>query len=221
MSYYIYIVECKDKTLYTGTTNNLEKRIATHNTSKAGAKYTKARRPVTLKYFEKVPNVSEALKREAQIKKLSRKEKLILMKTHRMPKTIPRESLDSLFVELKKILKKHATGKIVGLDELLSTTVKEKRPTYVLYGKKEVSVFNKKPQQTYVFGVIQQKNFVGFYSLPLYASPKDVAIKNPDLKKILSGKSCFHVTYLNDEMKKEIEDHIKKGIACFEKKGLI
>lgn len=217
MPYFVYIVECSDKTLYTGTTSDIQKRIHAHNSAKSGAKYTKSRRPVTLRYSEEVENVSAALKREAQIKKLSRKEKLILMKTKNMPK----ENLDLLFIELKKILKKFAKGKIVGLDELLTTTVKEKRPTYVLYGKKEVSLFNKKPTQTYIMGIIEQKNFVGLYSLPLYYSPKDLPIKNADLKKILSGKSCFHVTYLNEKMKKEIEDHIKKGIKIFEKNGWI
>jgi len=78
MPYFIYIVECKDKTLYTGSTNNLEKRITAHNTSKTGAKYTKARRPVTLKYFETFKTQSDALKREAAIKRLSRKQKLLL-----------------------------------------------------------------------------------------------------------------------------------------------
>lgn len=75
--WYVYILECNDKTLYTGSTNNLEKRIAAHNANK-GAKYTKGRTPVTLiKSFE-FPTKSEALKREYQIKQLSREDKLKL-----------------------------------------------------------------------------------------------------------------------------------------------
>ncbi len=78
---YVYIVRCHDQTLYTGWTNHLEKRIEAHNTGK-GAKYTKARRPVELVYFETFDNKSEALKREYQIKQLKKKEKeeLILSK---------------------------------------------------------------------------------------------------------------------------------------------
>ena len=78
---YVYIVRCRDQTLYTGWTNHLEKRIEAHNAGK-GAKYTKARRPVELVYFETFDNKSEALKREYQIKQLKRseKEKLILSK---------------------------------------------------------------------------------------------------------------------------------------------
>lgn len=80
MVYFVYIVECADTSLYTGYTNNLKKRIVSHNTSKTGAHYTKIRRPVTLKYTEKFKTLSEALKREIEIKNWSRKKKLILMK---------------------------------------------------------------------------------------------------------------------------------------------
>jgi len=84
--YYVYIVECADKTLYTGYTNNLEKRIKTHNEAKTGAKYTKARRPVVLKYSEKLPDLSQALKREIEIKNLTRKEKLKLIELNQNSK---------------------------------------------------------------------------------------------------------------------------------------
>jgi putative endonuclease len=83
VSYYIYILECKDKTLYTGSTNDIEKRILAHNTAKTGARYTKARRPVKLRYSEEFKTKSEALKREIFIKKMSRHKKLILMKLNK------------------------------------------------------------------------------------------------------------------------------------------
>ncbi len=79
MAYYVYILECKDKTLYTGSTNDLEKRVFAHNNSKTGAKYTKARRPVVLKYFERFQTKSQAMKREYAVKKLLRGEKIELM----------------------------------------------------------------------------------------------------------------------------------------------
>ena len=71
---YTYIVKCKDGTLYTGWTNNLEKRIKDHNDGK-GAKYTKARLPVELVYYETFETKEEAMSREYAIKQLSRKEK--------------------------------------------------------------------------------------------------------------------------------------------------
>ena len=75
---YTYILKCADGTLYCGWTNDLEKRIKTHNDGK-GAKYTRSRLPVSLVYYEKFESSVEAQKREREIKKLSRSEKLNLM----------------------------------------------------------------------------------------------------------------------------------------------
>jgi putative endonuclease len=75
--WFVYLVECYDGTLYCGITNNLEKRIDTHNSGK-GAKYTKTRLPVKLYYFEEQNDRSSASKREWQIKKLTRLQKLKL-----------------------------------------------------------------------------------------------------------------------------------------------
>ena len=76
--YNIYILECKDGTLYTGWTIDIEKRIAKHNQGK-GAKYTRSRTPVVLKYIESFATKKEALQREYFIKQLSREEKLKLI----------------------------------------------------------------------------------------------------------------------------------------------
>lgn len=65
--WYVYILECADGTLYTGMTNHLVRRLAAHNAGK-GAKYTKTRRPVHLRYSEKLQNQSQALRREAEIR---------------------------------------------------------------------------------------------------------------------------------------------------------
>ena len=75
---FTYIVECSDHTLYTGWTNDLEKRIRAHNEGK-GAKYTKSRRPVKLVYFEAFATKEEAMSREYRIKRMSRQEKLALL----------------------------------------------------------------------------------------------------------------------------------------------
>ncbi len=72
---YCYIVECADGTFYTGWTTDLEKRVATHNAGR-GSRYTRLRRPVKLVYFENLPNRSEAMRREVQIKRLPRPAKL-------------------------------------------------------------------------------------------------------------------------------------------------
>lgn len=73
------MVRCADDTLYTGWTSCLEKRLKAHNGGAAGAKYTKAKGPVTLAYYEGFLTKEEAMHRECQIKKLTRAQKLALM----------------------------------------------------------------------------------------------------------------------------------------------
>ena len=77
---YTYMVLCKDNTLYTGWTNDLEKRLAAHNAG-TGAKYTKPRRPVRMVYAEEHEEKRDAMRREAQIKQLTRPEKLALIQS--------------------------------------------------------------------------------------------------------------------------------------------
>jgi putative endonuclease len=85
--WYVYMVVCRDQTIYTGIAKDLAKRIHEHNNGTAGAKYTRSRRPVKLAFQEKQPSRSAATKRECQIKKLTRAKKLRLInelsvKTH-------------------------------------------------------------------------------------------------------------------------------------------
>lgn len=75
--WYVYILDCSDGTLYTGITNDLNKRIATHNKGQ-GAKYTKTRLPVTLRVSFEAKDRSEASKEEYRIKQLTREQKLRL-----------------------------------------------------------------------------------------------------------------------------------------------
>lgn len=75
MGWWVYMVECADGTLYTGVTTDVARRVEEHNQGKAGARYTRARRPVSLVYTEPVPDRSQAQRREAELKALSRDEK--------------------------------------------------------------------------------------------------------------------------------------------------
>ena len=77
--YYLYILKCADKTLYTGITTDLKRRIVEHNSSKLGARYTSSRRPVKLVYSKKFKNRSTASKEEARIKKLKKDKKLMFI----------------------------------------------------------------------------------------------------------------------------------------------
>ena len=79
MMNYTYLVECADGTLYCGWTNDIDKRMKAHNEGK-GAKYTRSRLPVRLVYFETFDTKEEAMSREYYIKRMSRDEKLKLVK---------------------------------------------------------------------------------------------------------------------------------------------
>ncbi len=76
--WYVYMLRCKDGTLYTGMTDDLSRRLAAHNAGK-GAKYTRGRGPVELVYYEELETKVEACRREYQIKRLTRQEKMKLI----------------------------------------------------------------------------------------------------------------------------------------------
>ena len=84
-AWYVYILRCKDGTLYTGSTDDVERRLAVHNSGK-GAKYTRSRRPVEIVYTEECESYSAALRREYAIKQLTRQEKLNLIENNKLPK---------------------------------------------------------------------------------------------------------------------------------------
>jgi putative endonuclease len=80
MSYFVYILQCADDTLYTGIATDIDRRLDEHNSSEKGAKYTRSRRPVSLVYSESFPDRSSASRREYEIKKkMSRADKLSLI----------------------------------------------------------------------------------------------------------------------------------------------
>ncbi len=80
MNYIVYILECRDQSLYTGITNNLEERLATHSKGK-GSKYVRSRLPFRCVYQEACPDKKTALQREWAIKKMKREDKLALITT--------------------------------------------------------------------------------------------------------------------------------------------
>jgi putative endonuclease len=91
-TWYVYIVSCRDLTLYTGITNNPKRRLREHNSMKNGARYTRGRRPVTLVYLECFPSRSAASRREHLIKKMSVAEKNRLLPdqpVHQLQVNIP------------------------------------------------------------------------------------------------------------------------------------
>ena len=86
MDWKVYIVQCSDKTFYTGITNNIKLRLNTHNAGN-GAKYTRNRLPVILVYLESADDKGNALKREMEIKKLNRSQKINLINSTNLSTT--------------------------------------------------------------------------------------------------------------------------------------
>ena len=82
MAWFVYMLRCNDKSLYTGVTTDVERRAEEHNHDKLGAKYTRMRRPVEVVYFESCEDRSSACQREYQIKQMTRRQKLLMIKNN-------------------------------------------------------------------------------------------------------------------------------------------
>lgn len=85
-AWFVYLVRCRDATLYCGIAKDLAKRLAEHNSADKGAKYTRGRRPVQLIYAEEVASRAQATQREGRIKRLTRAQKMMLIQN--APKTL-------------------------------------------------------------------------------------------------------------------------------------
>lgn len=129
------------------------------------------------------------------------------------------ENIDSLFEKLKSLLVKHSK-KLNACEKIPGTKAKGGKPGYHLYGKKSVALAGRKPQPTYVAGIIAQKHFVGFYSMPIYSHRSEFEF-SPELTKCLKGKSCINVTASSPAILKEIDEIIKKGIEIYKREGWI
>lgn len=136
MVHYTYILKCADNTLYVGSTNDLEKRLHQHNNLKQGAHYTKIRRPVALVYSEVCENLSVARKREAELKRLSRVEKLGLISGKNLIKSgkvfakkIRAAKIPSKYIVHAKVWKWEGdmAWYFINLDTALSGKIRESR----------------------------------------------------------------------------------------------
>jgi hypothetical protein len=125
------------------------------------------------------------------------------------------DDLEDVFLKIKSILSKYSSS-FLSMDQYIGSKAKEKKPAYHLYGNKEVSLFGKKPQLTYIAGVIQQKNYVSFYLSAIYSHPDLFKNISPKLKKFLKGKSCFNINKLTIPLLKEVEEILQIGIKKYQ-----
>jgi hypothetical protein len=125
------------------------------------------------------------------------------------------KNLNEIFLEIRKILEKHSEGFTV-TEKYVDSKAEDNKPSFHLYGNKEVSLYNKKPQKTYIGGVIQQKNYVSFYLLPVYSHPELRKKIDSDLKKYLKGKSCFNISKADENLLENIEKSLDMGIKKYQ-----
>ena len=124
--------------------------------------------------------------------------------------------LDDIFKKLKFVLEKHSSG-LDTFDEFLNSQAKIKKDSFHLYGKHEAEVYGKK-QKVFLAGIVKQKNYVGFYFMPIYSDPNEF-ILSEDLKHALHGKTCFYIK--NTSLIDQVEDLLIKGKRLYKEKGWI
>ena len=127
--------------------------------------------------------------------------------------------LKQTFDELAKLLNRHAKG-LAKYDACIGSQAKGSKPGLQLYGMKEVGIAVRKPQQTYVAGIIQQKSYVGFYHMPVYSHPGEFEL-NAKMKKAKSGKSCFQIKTDAPVLLAEAEKLLVDGIRLYKGEGWI
>lgn len=122
--------------------------------------------------------------------------------------------LEEIYRKLKQIIENNAED-LNKTPEIIGSKAKDKKPSIHLYGKKEVSLFNKKPQPTYIGGIIKQKHYVSFYLSAVYSHPDLISELSPELKKFMKGKSCFNLPRITDELIADIDRALKMGIKKY------
>lgn len=124
--------------------------------------------------------------------------------------------LDDIFKKLKVVLEKHSSG-LDTFDEFYKSKAKVKKDSFHLYGKNEVEIYGKM-HKVFLAGIIKQKNYVGFYFMPIYSDPKKFKLSDV-MKKALHGKTCFNIKDIS--LIKDVEELLIKGKKLYKERGWI
>jgi hypothetical protein len=120
--------------------------------------------------------------------------------------------LQYIFSELKDVLKKY---------EGILSVKKNEEGYYDLWSIKDLVIDGRKRKEVFFAGLIIQKNYVGFYFIPIYTDTDLKEVFKPELLKLLKGKSCFHIKKLDDELKRQIEEALEIGYELYRENGWI
>jgi hypothetical protein len=125
------------------------------------------------------------------------------------------DDLDAVFDRLQPLLAEHSPPFVER-----EGGVKGKRD-FQLWSEKEVVIEGRPRSEVYFAGLIKQKDYVGFYYMPVYAEPERKKLFAPELLKLLKGKSCFHVKRLDDELAGQIREALAEGRRLYESRGWV
>ncbi|HRW69470.1 hypothetical protein [Lentimicrobium sp.] len=121
--------------------------------------------------------------------------------------------LTLIFNHLRSLMKPYETGSVKArVDE-------EKR--YDLWSEKKVVIEGRKRNDVYFAGLVIQRNYVGFYYMPVFVDEDLKAVFKPELLKLLKGKSCFHVKKMDDQLSEQISDALRSGYDLYLGRGWI
>ncbi|MBD3234578.1 MAG: DUF1801 domain-containing protein [candidate division Zixibacteria bacterium] len=120
--------------------------------------------------------------------------------------------LTKIFQRLKEILKEYENP----LEPKMDLDNK-----YDLWSFKDIEIAGRKRKEVYFAGLIIQSKYVGFYYMPIYADASLKDVFHPELLKLLKGKSCFHIKYLDENLESQIRDALEKGYELYTKRGWI
>jgi hypothetical protein len=121
--------------------------------------------------------------------------------------------LTLIFNHLRSLMKPYETGSVKArVDEEIR---------YDLWSEKKVVIEGRKRNDVYFAGLVIQRNYVGFYYMPVYVDEDLKAVFKPELLKLLKGKSCFHVKKMDDQLSEQISDALRSGYDLYLERGWI
>jgi hypothetical protein len=126
------------------------------------------------------------------------------------------EEKQQTFDEVVTLLSKYAPP-----FEVRRETGKDVKEAYSLWSNKPAIVHGRERSGIYFAGLIQQKNYVGFYYMPVYTDPERKSLFKPELLGRLKGKSCFYLTKLDPELKSQVKDVLEDGFKLYKERGWV
>lgn len=122
------------------------------------------------------------------------------------------EDLEKIFIQLRPLLARYSPPLLSKRDE----------PGYFdLWSFKDLVIADRKRKEVFFAGLIIQKSYVGFYFMPVYTDPETKSFFQPELLRLLKGKSCFHIKKLTPELLTQVEETLERGFKLYQERGWI